>query len=170
MRSDEDFAAYVRANGGHLLKVAYLQTGNAATAQDIVQSVLGRAMLSWQRIAAGNPDAYLRRAILNERTTLWRRIGRRELLGGEPKDAGVADGSAVTDTRLVLVAALRQLPSRQRAAVVLRYLEDLPDAEIAVILDCTPATVRSHIFRGLARLRPLLGEEPSNCDPERIDS
>lgn len=170
MRSDADFDEYVRANGGRLLRFAFLHSGDVASAQDIVQSVLSRALLTWGRIARGNPDAYLRRAIVNERTSVWRRIGRREVLGYEFLERTAEDRTALSDSRDELIAALRLLPSRQRAAVVLRYLEDLPDQAIAEILDCTPATVRSHIFRGLARLRPLLGDEPSHPGHERIDS
>lgn len=168
-RNDEDFGEYVRANGGRLLRFAYLQTGDAATAQDVVQTVLARALLSWRRISDGSPDAYLRRAVINERTTLWRRIGRREVLSHTLPDVAVVDPIAITDARHLLVTALRQLPRQQRAAVVLRYLEDLPDEQVAEILGCSPTTVRSHVFRGLARLRPLLGAEPSQSAPERID-
>lgn len=156
MRDDDDFADYVRANGGRLLRLAYLYTGNATTAQDVVQSVLCKAVPRWRRISAQNPDAYLARAILNERTSLWRRLGRREVLTGSTPDTVGRDATALTDLRLQLVAALAQLPSRQRAAIVLRYLEDLPDQQIAGVLECSQATVRSHVTRGLARLRPLL--------------
>jgi RNA polymerase sigma-70 factor (sigma-E family) len=156
MRDDDDFSEYVRANGGRLLRLAYLYTGNPATAQDVVQSVLCKAMLSWRRIAGDNPDAYLARSIFNERTSLWRRMGRREVLGGSLPERTVNDATAIADLRHQLVRALAQLPARQRAAVVLRYLEDLPDEQTALVLGCTPATVRSHVARGLARLRPLL--------------
>jgi RNA polymerase sigma-70 factor (sigma-E family) len=172
VRDDEDFAEYVTANGDRLLRVAYLITCDRMAAQDVVQSVLGRALLSWGRIARDNPDAYLRRAMLNERTSVWRRWGRREIATATLPTGPTTDAIGASDRRAELVSLLRQLPPRQRAAVVLRYLEDLPDDQIADILQCSAATVRSQVSRGLAKLRGLLDVVsdggPPEYDGERI--
>lgn len=123
-----------------------------------MQSVLSRALLRWRHISNyENVDAYLRRALINERTSQWRRWGRRDA----PLDAVAhlrADGDALarTDEREALLGLLRALPRNQRAALVLRFLEDMPDDAIADILSCSASTVRSHIARGLRALRATL--------------
>lgn len=139
------------------MRFAYLLTGSRDTAQDLVQSVLSRALLRWGRIAEYESlDAYLRRALVNERTTQWRRWGRRHTARELLPEHGGADQLAQSDERQALLGVLQQLPRKQRAALVLRFFEDLPDDEIAVILGCTTGTVRSHVARGLAKVRRTL--------------
>lgn len=165
-RDDAAFGAWVAQHGDGLLRSAYLMTGSRPAAEDLVQSVLLRALPRWRAVAATqDPLAYVRRALLNERTDTWRR-GRRsgELLAAAPPERAVEDVVRV-DLSAQLVAALQTLPHGQRAAVVLRYLEDLPDDDIAAALGCSPVTVRSQVSRGLAKLRPLL-----DPDDERIPS
>ena len=141
MREDTAFTEYVEARGQHLVRVAYLLTGDHALAQDLVQAVLSRALLSWGRLSQlDDVDAYLRRAVVNARTSWWRRVSRHE---SPAEDRG----------------ELARLPYAQRAVLVLRYFEDLPDAQIASILDCAESTVRSHARRGLATLRVSFAEE-----------
>ena len=142
------------ARGTHLTRVAYLLTGDQELANDLVQTVLARAMLSWRRIGKmSDIEAYLRRAMINERTSSWRKT-RREVLTGAAPDVGAVPGPWASEPDLgELDAVIQALPYRQRAALVLRYYEDLDDAQIAAALDCAEATVRSLVHRALVTLR-----------------
>ncbi len=136
------------------MRVAYLLTGDGHTAQDLVQSVLAKALLRWNRILESDDvDSYLRRAIVNERTSRWRGYGRREVATGVPPELADEGAFARLDDRAALLGVLKGLPRKQRAAVVLRYFEDLPDEQIAVILGCSVGTVRSQVARGLDKVR-----------------
>lgn len=153
-----DFQSWVRTNGDALMRFAYLVTGDRDRAADAVQDALVAACQRWRRIVAhGNPDAYLRRSVVNADTSRWRRFVRRERLAPDPTI--FAEQGTGTDPagRVVLEDAMwslcGQLPPRQRAAIVLRYYDDYPDTEIAVVLGCSVSTVRSQIHRGLATLR-----------------
>jgi len=153
-----DFDEWVAQRGAALLRFAYLLTRDHARAEEAVQDALIAAYSRWTRICRGqDPEAYVRRSIVNADISRWRRFVRRETPIAEPaaESAGtdLADAQAEQDAVWTLCATL---PTKQRAAVVLRYYEDLPDAEIAEILDCSPATVRSQIHRALATLRTTL--------------
>jgi RNA polymerase sigma factor (sigma-70 family) len=150
------------AVGTRLLRFAYLLVGDWAEAEDLVQSTLETAIRKRAQVAASrSPEQYLRATLLNEL-----RARRRRLAGSEPPvapGAGTerADGSDVETTvtgRLVLGRALLTLPENQRAALVLRYYADAPDQEIAQVLGCRRATVRSHVRRGLAAIRQALAD------------
>ena len=157
VREDQAFTAYVEARGQHLVRVAYLLTGDHQLAQDLVQSVLSRALLSWGRLSQlDDVDAYLRKAVVNARTSWWRKVSRHEaLVDLRP----LIEAPVSYEDRGVLVSQLARLPYNQRAVLVLRYFEDLPDAQIAAILGCAESTVRSHARRGLTTLRITLAEE-----------
>ena len=156
-RDDAAFEVWVGENGAGLLRVAYLLTGDGHQAEEIVQAVLARALPVWARVAAnGEPLAYVRRALVNERTDTWRARGRREAAAAQVPERAQPDHAPAIDLRRDLLAALQQLPQRQRAVVVLRYLEDLSDDAIAGLLRCSNVTVRTQASRGLAKLRPLL--------------
>jgi RNA polymerase sigma-70 factor (sigma-E family) len=150
------FAEFVDGALPALLRFGYVLTGNPQEAEDLVQDALAKSLRRWRRVQADNPVAYTRRVMINTHLTRWRVWGARVRLGGVPEaatdDAGLRRGEDWDALR----RALALLPSRQRAVLVLRYLEDLPDSTIAVLLDCSPGTVRSHASRGLAALRPLL--------------
>ena len=153
-----DFDEWVAQRGAALLRFAYLLTRDHARAEEAVQDALIAAHSRWTRICRGqDPEAYVRRSIVNADISRWRRFLRRETPTPDPAPefAGtdLADAQAEHDAVWALCATL---PTKQRAAVVLRYYEDLPDAEIAEILDCSPATVRSQIHRALATLRTTL--------------
>jgi RNA polymerase sigma-70 factor (sigma-E family) len=158
----DSFAEYVAGRGHALTRMAYLLTSDHALAEDLVQAALAKAFSRWSRIEAmAAPDAYVRRMIVNEHVSGWRRYRRREKLQAELPQvhpAGPADGlEAEQVVRAMVRAAVRGLPARQRAALVLRFYEDLPDADVAEVLGCSPATVRSQIARALARLRETAG-------------
>src|SRR5690242_17265960 len=129
-----DFAEFVNGSLPGLLRFGYVLTGNAQEAEDLVQDALAKSLRRWRRVRADNPVAYTRRVMINTYLTRWRRWGARVRLGGVPEaatdDAGLRRGEDWDALR----RALAVLPSRQRAVLVLRYLEDLPDATIAALL------------------------------------
>lgn len=138
------------------LRFAAVLTGDRASAEDIIQEVLARAYQRWDKISSmDHPELYIRRMIVNEyassRRKLWRLVpsGR----GGDFDDRIVPDHANHQADRDALLAELTRLPRRQRAALVLRYYEELSDGEIAEVLGCTPVTIRSYISRALAALR-----------------
>src|SRR6266568_3829064 len=156
----EDFSAFVMSRWPGLVRLAFGLTGDRWAAEDIAQATLARAFVAWRRVRrADDPDAYLRRILVN---TSNRRFRRRRVAEqpGDPPETAVEGPADLVGERAALLAALRQLPPRQRAVVVLRYWEDLTDTQIAAALGCSPGTVRSQLSRALAKLRedPALGE------------
>jgi RNA polymerase sigma-70 factor (sigma-E family) len=151
---DADFAAYMRARQPALLRTAYLMTGDPHTAEDVVATALAKLYLAWDKVRERESiDAYVRRIIANETTSLWRRPWRRrEVVADVLPDRGRSD--TYDDGRADLVwRAVSALPPRQRAVVVLRYYEELSEAEIADMLGISPGTVKSQASRALASLR-----------------
>ncbi len=158
---DEPFRDFVTARMGALLSFAYLLTGNRTAAEDLVQIALARTAVSWWRVRnRDDPEGYVRRAILRTQQNVWRR-GTREFSVAQPPEPGlgpVADPAREIDDRDQLWRALRLLPARQRAVLVLRYYEDRSEAEIAHLLGCRPGTVKSQAAKALARLRRELSD------------
>ena len=156
------FEDYVSAKADGLLRYAMVVTADAHVAEDVVQSVLERAYPRWTRIAAmEHPDAYVRRMVVNEFVSLRRRIGRVFVVERVPESPGLPDPADRHADRAALIAEIRRLPNRQRAAVAMRYWEDLTDAQIAAQLGCREVTVRGYIRRGLRTLR--LGFEDADA-------
>ncbi|GAA0931078.1 SigE family RNA polymerase sigma factor [Virgisporangium aurantiacum] len=153
-----EFDDFVRARGAALVRLARLLTGDRHRGEDLTQEVLARAFVSWKRIAAMRaPEAYLRRMLVNAAITRGRRMSSRELVVADTGDpAGRSDLEAEVADRDVLWAYVRRLPAKQRAAVVLRYYEDLDDATIAELLNCSAVTVRTQVKRALDALRGAL--------------
>jgi RNA polymerase sigma-70 factor (sigma-E family) len=151
------FDDFVRARSAALLRVAYLLTGDRHAAEDLLQDVLEQVYLRWRRVRS-TPEGYARRALVNRATNRWRRRARRPERALGDLDAAEPDRTEDVVLRETVVAALQALPHRQRAAVVLRHLEDLSIADVAAALDCSEGTVKSHTARGLARLRVTLAE------------
>ncbi|MEV1315652.1 SigE family RNA polymerase sigma factor [Micromonospora arborensis] len=140
-----------------LLRYAVMLTGDPHQAQDLVQETMVRVQLNWRRVArADAPERYVRRMLTNQYVD-WRRGSwvRRVLLRAEPDPTlpVPTDHAQAAVDRDQIWSWLSRLPRRQRAALVLRYYEDLPDVEIADILGCAVGTVRSSISRALATLR-----------------
>ncbi|WP_323794524.1 SigE family RNA polymerase sigma factor [Nocardioides sp.] len=154
---DARFEEFVAVETPRLLRVAYALTGNPHDAWDLVQEALVRVGLKWRRLADGNPGGYAHTTLVRLNIDRGRRGVRERLPGVLPE----RDRPVQVDTELdpALVAALRELPRQQRAAVVLRAIEDLDHAGIAERLGCSVGTARSHLSRGLARLREVLAEE-----------
>jgi len=149
-----DFDAFVVARSRALLKAAWLLTGDWQLAEDLLQTALAKSFLAWRRIGAGREEAYVRRVLVTTYATWWRRAWRRETPTAElPERADSTDASGTVDLRGIVLAALQDLPRRQRATVVLRYYCDLSEAETAEALDCSVGTVKSQAAKALARLR-----------------
>ncbi len=150
-----EFTDFVRTQTGALLRTAYLLTGSASGAEELVQDTLVRLYPKWHRVeVAEYPLAYVRRALTNGFINQRRRRASTEILVDQPPERfDVSDPPGRYDDRDELWRRLLQVPERQRAALVLRYFEDLPDEEIATALGARPGTVRSLISRGLVALR-----------------
>ena len=169
---DAEFSAFAAAHGPVLIRTAWLLCGDRARGEDLAQQALVRTYLAWPRLT--DPLAYARRAVATARIDAWR-LRRREVLVA-PDDlvvasrpgAGAAGGSPEGPhaERDLLLRALRTLPAQQRRIVVLRYLVDLPEAEVAEMLGVSAGTVKSTLSRGLDRLRGVL----EAADARRSDS
>ena len=172
VRRMPSFDEFVQARSAGLLRTALLLTGqDRAEAEDLLQLALERAYRHWARICqSGEPERYVRKILANASADRWRRLRRRpeRPLHNAATDPAVPDRAREIDDRDLLLRALAALPPRQRAALVLRYFDDLNEAEIADMLGCSAGTVKSQISRGLARLREATGgqDEP---DPGRTE-
>jgi RNA polymerase sigma-70 factor (sigma-E family) len=162
MDNDALFARFVREQTATLLRSAYLLTGSPAAAEDLVQDTLLRLLPKWDRVLAADvPMAYVRRSLVNGFLNQRRRPASREIVTDEvPErlDGGHDIGVDVSDRDLVW-RLLATLPARQRAALVMRFFDDLPDEQIAENLGCRLGTVRSLISRGLVALRARTARE-----------
>jgi RNA polymerase sigma-70 factor (sigma-E family) len=138
----ESFDEYVRARGAQLVRTAYLFTGDRTVAEDVVQNALASLVASWRRLReVANLDAYVYRSVVNAGRRWRRRRWTGEIPVAEPpQDARADDVAAGLDGRADVVDALRRLPPRQRAVLVLRYYADLTEAETAEILGCSVGT------------------------------
>lgn len=153
-RADADFREFVRSRGRALLRSAYLLTGNQADAEDLVQSALAKTYQAWDRIEDRNAlDGYVRRAIVNTHISWWRRRRVDEYPTDEIPDQPVADSSGNSELHDTLRRAINRLPQRMRTAVVLRYFEDMSEAEVADVLGVSQGTVKSTVSRAVAKLR-----------------
>ena len=152
-----DFEEFASAALPGLLRFGHVLTGDPQRAEELVQQALVSTWARWRRIEHEQPHAYVRRAMVNTHTSWWRR-SRHEA----PLPAGydlAAPQSGALEERDRTLTALRQLPPRQRAVIVLRYYEDLSEAEIARVLDCSPGTVKSQASRALRTLHTLLSPD-----------
>ncbi len=150
-----DFIAFVRDNRHRLLQLATLLTGDVHAGEDVLQSALEKTYLRWlkghrpQRL-----DAYVRTALANEARSRRRRWSfRHESSTARPPETAHAGHDDGVSTRLSILAALGRLPARQRAVIVLRYFDDLSEADVAAVIGCSVGTVKTHNHRGLKTLR-----------------
>jgi RNA polymerase sigma-70 factor (sigma-E family) len=161
---DEEFREFIRNRASLLHQSAYLLCGDWHLAHDLVQDTLVKAYQHWPRVRqADSPDAYVRRILLNEARGRWRRRERvvpvpRFPEGREPVAPDAADEIA---RRAGLLEALLALPLRQRATVILRYLEGMSERETAAVLGCSEGTVKSQSARALGTLRSFLDRTES---------
>ena len=159
---DMEFEEYMAARQPSLLRTAYLLTGDRHAAEDLVQTALAKLYLSWEKVQRRDlVDGYVRRIMVNENNSLWRRPWKRnEVSTGEvPERRAVApeqdhgESSALWDF-------VQTLPKRQRAVIVLRYYEDLTEAETAEVLGISVGTVKSQASRALASMRQRVHTQP----------
>ncbi|MGH3246245.1 MAG: SigE family RNA polymerase sigma factor [Trebonia sp.] len=151
--SDEDFDAFMRGRWPAMVRLAYALTGDTGHAEDLAQAAFARAYASWGRVRrAGDPDAYVRRIVINTHRSRLRKHRVPEELRGDLADA-VGGQQQGPGERQELLDALSALGPRQRAVVVLRYWLDLSEAETAAALNCSVGTVKSQASRALATLR-----------------
>jgi RNA polymerase sigma-70 factor (sigma-E family) len=154
LADDRGFCEYVTMRSGSLLRTAYLLTGNRADAEDLVQAALAKTFLAWDRIEdRGALDGYVRKAMVNTHISWWRRRRLDEYPTDEIPDRAVADHATGSDMQDTLRRAIDRLPQRMRAAVMLRYYEDMTEAEVADALGVSLGTVKSTVSRAVARLR-----------------
>ncbi len=161
-QGDEDrFTEFVRTHTASLFRTAYLMTGDYQRAEDVLQSALIRVYQHWPRVdTMDHPVGYARKIVMNQAVSWWRKRSSHEslvTLHDEPAWSGRVD--EVPEHERVWAAVL-SLPRRQRAVIVLRYYEDMSEAQIAVTLGMAPGTVKSHSHAASLHLAQLLGEPP----------
>ena len=171
-QAKDDFRSYVAARSPALLRTAYMLTGNRADAEDLLQTALAKTYLAWDRIREREAvDGYVRRVMVNTQTSWWRRRKVDEYPTGElPERPGGRDHTADLDLHDALWTALADLPKRQRAMVVLRFYEDLSEAETAAVMGVSVGTVKSTTSRALAKLRDTSGlrDDPRTALPTGV--
>ena len=151
---DADFTAYMQARKPSLLRTAYLLTGDRHSAEDLVQVSLAKLYLAWDRVQdRGSIDGYVRRIMVNEHNSLWRRGWKKREFATETMPETSSHDEYDEGTRGALWDAVQTLPKKARAVVVLRYYEQLSEAETAEILGISVGTVKSQASRALATLR-----------------
>ena len=148
-----EFADYVSGRGQALQRTAYLLTGDWALAEDLLQTALARIYPRWDRIVRDDPDAYVRKVLVNTWSSWWRRKWRGEVPSDALVDTAGMDPYAEADRRRAVAAALAGLPPKQRATVVLRFHEDMTEAQVAAALGVSIGTVKSQTAKALAKLR-----------------
>lgn len=154
-----EFAEFMTTSGRSLGRLALLLTGDLHRADELLQQTLVRTYLAWSRARVGDPYSYARRVMANQRIDTWRRLRREHLTDpGELPERGATDEQDRYANHERLLTALRALPPRRRRVVVLRYLLDMPEAEVAAELGVSVGTVKSTAARGLTQLRTLLEE------------
>lgn len=164
--ADRDFTEFVLYRSSALLRTAYLLCGgDRGAAEDLLQDVLERVYPRWRKIS-GAPEGYVRAALANAAASRWRHKARRVAEAPfedalAPGDRGHEDGVADRDH---VIHVLRQLPPRMRAVLVLRFFDDMSEAETAAALRCSVGTVKSQTSRGLAKLRELMHD----AEPARL--
>jgi RNA polymerase sigma-70 factor (sigma-E family) len=156
------FCEFVAARQQALLRTAYLLTSEIHSAEDLVQISLAKAYLAWDRLRDPQAvEAYVRKIMVNEHTSWWRRAWRRNERSSDelPETLTVRDDPTDFERHDAMWELVQTLPPRQRSAVVLRYYEDLSEVETARVLGCSVGTVKSQTSRALATLRGRLADQ-----------
>ena len=158
--ADEAFAEFVAANAASLLRTAHLLVGDPHRAEDLLQTALTKAYVHWSRIRdQGAARAYVRRILANTATSWWRLRSSHEQPTERLPETSVPDRSSERDDAGEIWAYLSQLPNRQRTVLVLRFYEDMSEADVAETLGISRGTAKSTASRGISRLRELMGED-----------
>ncbi len=151
MADESEFDAFVVARSPALLRSAYLLVQDEGQAEDLLQTALVKAWFAWKRIE--DPEAYVRRIMVTTSASWWRRRWHRETPTDEPQEPLMASGPDEHTNAQDLWVAIGHLPGRQRAVVVLRFLEDRTQADTAYLMGCSVGTVKSQCAKALAKLR-----------------
>lgn len=163
MSRDEEFTAYLHARQPSLLRTAYLLTGDRHTAEDILQTALAKLYLAWDKIHdRGSVDGYVRRIMVNENNSLWRKPWKKREHASDtiPDSAlGAYDDTYDDGRAAALWEVVQSLPPKARAVVVLRYYEQLSEAETADVLGISTGTVKSQCSRAIGALRERVPAE-----------
>ena len=160
-RDEESFSSFVRLHHARLFRTVYLLTGDFHRAEDVVQATFMRVYPRWGRVVSmRDPGAYVRRMAINEVWSWRRRLSAREVLGYQPVDIGHPGPADDVSDHDAVWSAVLTLPVRQRAVIVLRFYEDLTEAQTAEVLGIAIGTVKSHCSTGCHRLAELL-EDPA---------
>ncbi|MFF2625924.1 SigE family RNA polymerase sigma factor [Kitasatospora griseola] len=166
-----DFAEFVQQRSAALFRTAYVLTGSQDSAEDLLQEALEKACRHWSRVAvADSPEAYVRRIVVDLANDRWRSLRRMGERSHDVERADPRDPYRLVDLRDELVQALHALPIGMRTVVVLHYLHDMGDHEIAETLRISAGSVRSQLARGLAGLRtavPRPEQPPPTSDGRR---
>ena len=168
-RSDEAFSEFVRAHGPALLRTARLLTGDRSRGEDLTQSALARAYAQWAKVERADvPVAYVRKLLVNTHLS-WRRLlsNTERVIETVPDRSDGADLQAAHAAADEMRTALLHLSPRVRTAVVLRYFDDLSEAETARLMGCSVSTVNKHVGSGLRALRTLLAPHPDPAQASR---
>ena len=159
-RDEEEFEAFVGCSARSLLRTGYLMTGDLEQAEDLVQESLARVAQRWQKVRRMSaPTAYARRILINLANDDRRRAARRPVLLEASPEGRVDDAAAALARSDELMRGLARLSPRQRATLVLRFYEDMTEAEVAEALGCSVGTVKTQTSRALGHLRGLLGDD-----------
>jgi RNA polymerase sigma-70 factor (sigma-E family) len=160
-RSSSEFTEFASTRSPALFRAAYLMVGQRGLAEDLLQEALTKTYVAWPRLRdIGNAEAYARKAITTTAISWWRRKSwKAEVPRDDLPDQSTAPPGASVDERDWLWTELQHLAPRQRAALVLRYYEDLTEAQTAETMGCSVGTVKSQVSDGLKRLRSRLGPD-----------
>ena len=166
---DAEFAAYMQARQASLLRTAYLLTGDRHSAEDLVQTSLAKLYLAWDKVHdRGSIDGYVRRIMVNENNSLWRHGWKKREFASETMPERQVVDEYDEGARGALWDLVQTLPRKARAVVVLRYYEELSEAETAEILGISVGTVKSQASRALATLRERAPQlHPRTSEEER---
>jgi RNA polymerase sigma-70 factor (sigma-E family) len=155
--TDAEFTDFVADHGGQLLRTACLLTGDSHLGEDLLQTALAKAYGSWGKVrGADHPVAYVRRLMVNAHLSWLRRLTNTERVHETFQEVGAGDLQTAHAEADAMRQALLRLSPRVRTAVVLRYFDDLSEAETAKLMGCSRSTVNNHVTRGLSALRALL--------------
>ena len=168
-RERQQFEEFMSSRWAGLVRLAFGLTGDRWLAEDLAQTALASAYASWWRVRrADDPDAYVYRILINASKSRWHRnrVAERAAMPSAEVPDPAGDPAATIGERSALLTALGALPPRQRAVLVLRYWEDLSDAQVAALLGCSASTVRSQAARAIAKLRAsgALAEAEADAD------
>jgi RNA polymerase sigma-70 factor (sigma-E family) len=162
--AEQEFDDFVAARGPALWRSAWLLTGDHHRAEDLLQTALGKAWPHWERVSgSGSFEAYVRKVLFTTYLAWWRRRWTAEVPTDALPDRGVVDEAERADLRRDVATALAGLTRGQRAVIVLRFFEDLTEADTAAVLGCSVGTVKSQAARAMAALR----SSPSLASDER---